>query len=211
MFGWFKSERRKRRKKVRQDRKHLEERTRRFLKAYLDADQTRKPQFYRAVEDISKKCQPAELGLSQSDVEDSQIAEATSQAAMQMVLDHASTHDKDFFTDACATVAVAYHRAAGVYAADEKDESVRNCRCSPSNDGNVLHQRTERMISEMTGDQSRTLKVGDRVCWKTSATDLGTIVGTAWNGVSIDWDDGQSTSIQHNDMGQVERGKMKAR
>ena len=67
------------------------------------------------------------------------------------------------------------------------------------------------MISEKTGDQSRTLKVGDRVCWKTSATDLGTIVGTAWNGVSIDWDDGQSTSIQHNDMGQVERGKMKAR
>ena len=120
MFGWFKSERRKRRKKVRQARKHLEERTRRFLKGYLDADQTRKPQFYRAVEDISKKCQPAELGLSQSDVEDSQIAEATSQAAMQMVLDHASTHDKDFFADACATVAVAYHRAAGVYAADEK-------------------------------------------------------------------------------------------
>ena len=120
MFGWFKSERREQRKKVRQDRKHLEERARRFLKSYLDADQTRKPQFYRAVEDISKKCQPAELGLSQSDVEDSQIAEATSQAAMQMVLDHASTHDKDFFTDACATVAVAYHRAAGVYAADEK-------------------------------------------------------------------------------------------
>ena len=57
------------------------------------------------------------------------------------------------------------------------------------------------MISEMTGDQSRTLKVGERVCWKTSATDLGTIVGTAWNGVSIEWDDGQSTSIQHHDMG----------
>jgi len=67
------------------------------------------------------------------------------------------------------------------------------------------------MISEMTGDQSRMLKLGDRVCWKALATDLGTIVGTAWNGVSIDWDDGQSTSIQHNDMSQVERGKMKAR
>jgi hypothetical protein len=67
------------------------------------------------------------------------------------------------------------------------------------------------MISEMTGDQSRTLKVVDRVCWKTSATDLGTIVGTAWNGVSIDWDDGQSTSIQHNDMGQVERASSLAR
>ena len=69
MFGWFKSERRKRRKKVRQDRKHLEERTRRFLKSYLDADEMRKPQFYRAVEDISKKCQPAER-LGQSDMDD---------------------------------------------------------------------------------------------------------------------------------------------
>ena len=29
----------------------------------------------------------------------------------------------------------------------------------------------------MNGDQSRTLKVGDRVCWKKSTTDLGTIVG----------------------------------
>jgi hypothetical protein len=36
MFGWFKSERRERQKIVRQDRKHLEERVRRFLKGYLD-------------------------------------------------------------------------------------------------------------------------------------------------------------------------------
>jgi hypothetical protein len=125
MFGWFKSERRQRQKKVRQDRKHLEERARRFLKGYLDADQVRKPEFYRAVEDISKECQPAELSLGQPDVDDSQIAEATSQAALQMVLDRAgrfSADDKveDFVTDACATVAVAYHRAAGVYIADEK-------------------------------------------------------------------------------------------
>ena len=125
MFGWFKSERRERRKKVRQDRKHLEERARRFLKSYLDADQTQKPQFYRAVEDISKKCHPAELSLSQPDMDDRRIAEATSQAALQMVLDRAgrfSADDKvdDFVTDACATVAVAYHRAAGVYEADEK-------------------------------------------------------------------------------------------
>ena len=125
MFGWFKSGRRERKKKkVRQDRKHLEARARRFLNSYLNADERRKPQFYRAVEDISKKCQPAEL-VSQPDVEDSQIAEATSQAAMQMVLDRAgrqTTNDNvaDFVTDACATVAVAYHRAAGVYVADEK-------------------------------------------------------------------------------------------
>jgi hypothetical protein len=136
MFGWFKSERLERRKKIGQDRKHLEERARRFLKSYLDADQTRKPQFYRAVEDISKKCQPAELSLSQPDKDDRRFAEATSQAALQMVLDRVgrfSADDKvaDFVTDACATVAVAYHRAAGVYVA-------RNCCRSPVNDGNVI-------------------------------------------------------------------------
>ena len=57
----------------------------------------------------------------------------------------------------------------------------------------------------LTGDQSRTLKVGDRVCWGVTTTDLGTVVGTTWNGVTIDWDDGHTTSIQHNDMAQVER------
>jgi hypothetical protein len=57
----------------------------------------------------------------------------------------------------------------------------------------------------MTGDQSRLLKVGDLVCWGITVTDLGTIVGTSWNGVTIDWDDGHTTSIQHNDMAQVER------
>ena len=67
------------------------------------------------------------------------------------------------------------------------------------------------MISEMNGSQSRTLKVGDRVCWNKLTTDLGTIVGAAWSGVSIDWDDGHSTLIQHNDMVQVERVEMKAR
>ena len=124
MFGWFKSERRERRTKVRLDRKHLEERARRFLKSYLDADQARKPSFYRAVEEISKKCHPAELSLSQADMDDRQIAEATSQAALQMVLDRVrrSADDKvdDFVTDACATVAVAYRRAAGVYVEDKE-------------------------------------------------------------------------------------------
>ena len=129
MFGWFKSKGRERQKKVIQDRKHLEERTRRFLKSYLNADETRKPQFYRAVEDISKKCQPAELSLSQPDKDDRRFAEATSQAALQMVLDRVerfSADDRvdDFVTDSCATVAVAYHRAAGVYVGDEKMEKL---------------------------------------------------------------------------------------
>jgi hypothetical protein len=61
-------------------------------------------------------------------------------------------------------------------------------------------------MSLMTGDQSRLLKVGDRVCWGATIMDLGTVVGTSWSGVTIDWDDGHTTSILHNDMGQIERG-----
>ena len=57
----------------------------------------------------------------------------------------------------------------------------------------------------MTGDQSRLLKVGDRVCWGATTTDLGTVVRTSWSEVTIDWDDGHTSSIQHNDMARVER------
>ena len=51
--------------------------------------------------------------------------------------------------------------------------------------------------------------VGDRVCWGVTRTDLGTVVGASWSGVTIDWDDGHTTSIQHNDMAQVERVPVK--
>jgi hypothetical protein len=64
-------------------------------------------------------------------------------------------------------------------------------------------------VPAMTRDQSRVLKIYDRVCWKNSATDLGTVIGTAWSGVTISWDDGHTTSIEHNDMAQVERVPMK--
>jgi hypothetical protein len=57
----------------------------------------------------------------------------------------------------------------------------------------------------MTGTESRLLKVGDRVRWGGNLTDLGTVVGTAWSGVTIDWDDGHTASVRHNDMAQVER------
>src|SRR5258707_7710980 len=63
VFSWFKSEQRERRRKVKLDRKHLEAKSRRFLKNYLNADETRKPQYYRAVEEASKQCQPAGSGF----------------------------------------------------------------------------------------------------------------------------------------------------
>jgi hypothetical protein len=123
MFRWFKSERRERRRTVRLDRKYLEARSRRFLRIYLDADETRKPQFYRAVEEASKRCQPVVSGLPSSELEDAQIAEATSRAAMEIVLERSALKKDDrvadFLTDAYATVGVAYHRAAGVYTMDK--------------------------------------------------------------------------------------------
>ena len=124
IFGWFKSEQRERRKKVRLDRKYLEARSRRFLKSYLEADANARAQFYRAVEDISKQCKPAGLE-AQTDLDDSRIAEATSEAAIKMVLEGDARVRKDdrfgnFVTDACATVAIAYRRVAGVYTVDKE-------------------------------------------------------------------------------------------
>jgi hypothetical protein len=57
----------------------------------------------------------------------------------------------------------------------------------------------------MTGEQSRLLQFGDRVCWQSSATDLGTVTETAWSGVTIKWDNRSKQAIHHNDMAQVER------
>jgi hypothetical protein len=61
----------------------------------------------------------------------------------------------------------------------------------------------------MTGEQSRLLKPLDRVCWGATTTDLGTVIETAWNGVSINWDDGRTSSIEHNDMARIQRVKQK--
>jgi hypothetical protein len=124
VFGWLRSEERERRRKVRLDRKHLEARSRRFLKNYLDADETRKPQFYWAVEDASEQCHPAASALQPAEFDDAQIAEATSDAAMKTVLERKvlkkTDPTVDFITDAYATVALAYHRASGAYTMDKE-------------------------------------------------------------------------------------------
>jgi hypothetical protein len=124
VFGWLNSEIREKRRKVRFDRKHLEPKTRRFLIRYLAADQARKAKFYRAVEDISTECRAA-IGVPISELEDSQIAEATAEAAIKAVLAQEKRIKKKddtvshFMIDATATVAIAYRRAAGVYTVDK--------------------------------------------------------------------------------------------
>jgi hypothetical protein len=119
MFDWFRPEQRALRRKVRLDRKCLEAGARRFLQSYLSADHGRKPQFYLAVEEATRECSPAAWSLLV--IEDAKIAEATSEAAIQIVLqrqEHTGPTKDDpnaFVTDAYATVAVAYRRAAGTY------------------------------------------------------------------------------------------------
>jgi hypothetical protein len=125
VFRWLKSEQRDRRRKIRLDRKHLEVRTRHFLKSYLKADEKQKPQFYRVVEEASKKCQPAISGMPSSELGDARIAEAASDAAMKTVLalqeqGALKKNAPNFVTDAFATVGIAYHRAAGLYTKDQE-------------------------------------------------------------------------------------------
>jgi hypothetical protein len=61
----------------------------------------------------------------------------------------------------------------------------------------------------VTGDQSRLLKLLDRVFWGGITTDQGTVIETGWAGLSINWDNGHTTLIQHNDMAKVERVPVK--
>lgn len=83
MFDLPKSEERKQRRNVRLDRKHLEARSRRFLKMYLNADETRKPQFYQVLQEASHRCFPMQSGLPSPDLKDTDVAELTSNAAMK--------------------------------------------------------------------------------------------------------------------------------
>jgi hypothetical protein len=121
VFRWS-NVNRQRRRIIQEDRKYLEARVRRFLKSYLSADPMQKHQYYEAVAGASAGCQPE---FSISDLESDQMAEATAEAALQVVKrrQQAGKDSQDslaaFITDAYATVAVAYHRAAGVYIDDK--------------------------------------------------------------------------------------------
>ena len=61
----------------------------------------------------------------------------------------------------------------------------------------------------MTGEQSRLLNIGDRVCWKADINDQGTVTEKDWAGATVKWDSRGEQSILHNDMAQVERVPVK--
>jgi hypothetical protein len=119
MFGWSEIDR-ERRRIIRDDRKFLGTRVRRFLTSYLRASEVRKAQYYEVVAGASAGCHPEH---SVSFLENIRVAEMTAEKASTVVRQRLEAgKDKDsldrFVTDAYATVAVAYRRAAGIYIGD---------------------------------------------------------------------------------------------
>ena len=120
MSNWFKYN--GRRKIIREDRKYLEARARRLLKSYLLAEWLEKNQYYEVVAGAADACRPE---MSDPNMDDAQIAEATSDAALRVVRRReqaasgdGQNHLATLITDAYATVGVAYRRAAGFYTID---------------------------------------------------------------------------------------------
>jgi len=56
---------------------------------------------------------------------------------------------------------------------------------------------------DMTGDQSRGLGIGARVCWGEDKNDQGTVTAKSWSGVTLKWDNRDRQSVSHNDMKMV--------
>jgi hypothetical protein len=55
----------------------------------------------------------------------------------------------------------------------------------------------------MTGAESATAFAG------ATTMDLGTVTGTSWSEVTISWDDGEASSVSHNDILRVQRVPVK--
>jgi len=120
VFSWFRSD--KRRKNILEDRRFLEARARRLLEGYLAADDDHKKQYYEVIAGAAAACQP---GVSDPNMEDVLRARASAEAALKVVKlreQHAdcNNHTDKLITDAYATVAMAYRRAAAIYSIDEK-------------------------------------------------------------------------------------------
>lgn len=121
MLSWFETNRQ--RAIIREDRKHLEARARRLLKAYLAADAPRKQRYYEAIAGAVAACEPS---ISNPNLENTHLTLAAAEAALNVVKlrGQQRTADSDqvatLITDAYATVAIAYRRASAAYTGDEE-------------------------------------------------------------------------------------------
>lgn len=83
--------------------------------------------------------------------------------------------------------------------------------CAPARQTDAIRSNTEvgrvgAAGKEVTGTESRLLKVGDRVFWNADKNDAGTVKDKNWAGVTIKWDSRQEQTFLHNDMGMVTKG-----
>jgi hypothetical protein len=121
MFDWHQVNRQRR--KIIGDDQRLVSRVRRFLSSYLAASDVEKELYYEVVAGASSGCQPAN---SVSQLESERTAEMTAELASSIAKQRQKTAEDGedgrarFITDAYATTAMAYRRAAGIYANDEK-------------------------------------------------------------------------------------------
>ena len=122
MFHWFKVDRRRRRI-ISEDQKYLEASARRFLSNYLQANEAEKELYYDAVSGASAGCHPTN---AVSQLDSRQVAELTADVASRVArqrqrrAEYTTDHLESFITDAYATTAIAYRRAAGTYVENEK-------------------------------------------------------------------------------------------
>ncbi len=56
----------------------------------------------------------------------------------------------------------------------------------------------------MKSEQSKNLKIGQRVAWLGSAEDQGIVITSDWSGVQIAWDNGKRQFYHHHNMDEVE-------
>jgi hypothetical protein len=124
MLSRFKTD--KRRKAIREDRKYIVTRARRFLTSYLASDDLQKQQYYELVAGAADACRPR---VSDPHLENTELSKLIAETALRVVqVRHRQAEDKDhlqeLITDAYSTVAIAYRRAAAVYVLDEEMQQI---------------------------------------------------------------------------------------
>jgi hypothetical protein len=124
MLSWFRSD--GRRKAIREDRKYIVTRARRFLTSYLASDNLQKQQYYELIAGAADACRPR---VSDPHLENTELSKIIAETALRVVkVRHRQAQDEDhlqeLITDAYSTVAIAYRRAAAVYIFDEEMQQI---------------------------------------------------------------------------------------
>lgn len=124
MFSWFRSDRR--RKAIQEDRKYIVARARRFLLSYLASDDLQKQEYRELVAGAAAACQPT---LSNPDLKTTELSQSAAEMALRVVKTRERQIENSqglpgLITDAYATVAIAYRRAAAAYVLDEEMQQI---------------------------------------------------------------------------------------